>query len=137
MPTTTEYDQRQDRIAALLENTIKVLGPDLVGNPDLQEILNRMVDQQIAGRGIRDQRVLDAMRIVPREKFMSEDLAEFAYYDTALPIEEDQTISQPYMVARMVEVLELKPDDRVLEIGSGSGYHAAVMSRLAHEVYTV
>lgn len=96
-----------------------------------------MVDTQIAARGIRDLRVLDAMRIVPREIFLSEELSEFAYYDTALPIEEEQTISQPYIVARMVEALNLQPDDKILEIGCGSGYHAAVMSRLAGEVFTI
>jgi len=88
-------------------------------------------------QGIRDKAVLDAMATVPREKFVGIHLLEFAYDDTPLPIEEGQTISQPYIVALMSEALQLKPDDRVLEIGTGSGYAAAILSRLAREVYTV
>jgi protein-L-isoaspartate(D-aspartate) O-methyltransferase len=87
--------------------------------------------------GIRDPRVLLAIRTVPRSLFVREDLVEHAYADTALPIEEGQTISQPYIVALMAEALELKPTDRVLEIGTGSGYGAAVLSRIAGEVFTV
>ncbi len=96
-----------------------------------------MVEHQIARRGVRDRRVLDAMRTVPREVFVPESLAELAYDDTPLPIDEEQTISQPYVVALMAEALELSPADRVLEIGAGSGYAAAVLSRLAREVYSV
>lgn len=88
-------------------------------------------------RGIADQAVLDAMAEVPREKFVGVDLAEFAYDDTPLPIEEGQTISQPYIVAAMTEALQLEPDDKVLEIGAGSGYAAAVLSRIAKQVYTI
>jgi len=96
-----------------------------------------MVDRQIAARGIRDARVLAAMRRVPREKFLSEGLAEFAYKDTPLPIESDQTISQPYIVAYMIELLGLSGGEKVLEIGTGSGYAAAVLAEIAGEVYTV
>lgn len=96
-----------------------------------------MVDRQIAARGVRDPRVLEAMRTVPREVFVPESLAELAYDDSPLPISEDQTISQPYVVALMAEALELQPRDKVLEIGAGSGYAAAVLSRIAREVYTV
>lgn len=88
-------------------------------------------------RGIRDQAVLDAMATVPREQFVGLDLAEFAYDDTPLPIEEGQTISQPYIVALMTEALHLKPTDSVLEIGTGSGYAAAVLSRVAQQVFTI
>ncbi|MFO8045645.1 MAG: protein-L-isoaspartate(D-aspartate) O-methyltransferase [Halomonas sp.] len=88
-------------------------------------------------RGIQDKRVLEAMEIVPREAFVGLDLAELAYDDSPLPIEEGQTISQPYMVALMTEALQLKPDDTVLEIGSGSGYAAAVLSRIVQQVYTI
>ncbi|HLF30590.1 MAG TPA: protein-L-isoaspartate(D-aspartate) O-methyltransferase [Xanthomonadales bacterium] len=88
-------------------------------------------------RGIRDQAVLDAMMAVPREQFVGLDLAEFAYDDTPLPIEEGQTISQPYIVALMTEALHLKPADSVLEIGTGSGYAAAILSRVARQVYTI
>jgi protein-L-isoaspartate(D-aspartate) O-methyltransferase len=96
-----------------------------------------MVERQIARRGVGDPRVLEAMRAVPRETFLPDSLAELAYDDTPLPIEEEQTISQPYIVALMAEALELEPADRVLEIGAGSGYAAAVLSRIAREVYTV
>ncbi|HYG64954.1 MAG TPA: protein-L-isoaspartate(D-aspartate) O-methyltransferase, partial [Thermoanaerobaculia bacterium] len=96
-----------------------------------------MVDQQIARRGVRDPRVLEALATVPREAFVPEHLAEFAYDDTPLPIGEEQTISQPFIVALMAEALELQAGDRVLEIGAGSGYAAAVLSRLAGEVYAI
>lgn len=96
-----------------------------------------MVRRQLQARGVRDTRVLRAMASVPREAFVPEHLAEFAYTDTALPIEASQTISQPFIVALMAEALELEPDDRVLEIGTGSGYAAAVLSRLAREVYSI
>jgi protein-L-isoaspartate(D-aspartate) O-methyltransferase len=96
-----------------------------------------MVDLQIAGRGISDPRVLDAFRVVPREGFLPPDLGEFAYRDTPLPIGAGQTISQPYIVAVTIEALGLRGTERVLEIGTGSGYAAAVLSRLAREVFTV
>src|SRR4030095_4459227 len=96
----------------------------------------RMIEQFIA-RGVRDERVLAAMRTVPREAFIAAELAEFAYEDAPLPIEAGQTISQPYIVAEMTAALELEPHHRVLEIGTGSGYAAAVLSRVAAEVYTV
>lgn len=96
-----------------------------------------MVERQLAARGIRDPRVLAAMAEVPREAFVPEQLLEFAYEDTPLPIEAGQTISQPYIVAAMAEALELRPTDRVLEVGAGSGYAAAVLSRLAAEVYAI
>ncbi|HTH27539.1 MAG TPA: protein-L-isoaspartate(D-aspartate) O-methyltransferase, partial [Sphingobium sp.] len=96
-----------------------------------------MVDRQIAARGVKDPRVLQAMRAVPREDFVPRELAEFAYEDTPLPIEAGQTISQPYIVALMIEAARIGPDDRVLEIGVGSGYAAAVMSRLARRVHAI
>ncbi len=96
-----------------------------------------MVETQIAARGVRDPRVLQALREVPRDRFLPEHLAPLAYEDAALPIDEGQTISQPYIVAAMAEALELEPADRVLEIGTGSGYAAAVLARLAAEVYSV
>jgi protein-L-isoaspartate(D-aspartate) O-methyltransferase len=96
-----------------------------------------MIKNHLADRGIRDPKVLAAMRLVPREEFVRPELREQAYEDHPLPIDEGQTISQPYMVAYMVESLELTPTDRVLEIGTGSGYSAAVLSRLVAEVFTV
>jgi protein-L-isoaspartate(D-aspartate) O-methyltransferase len=96
-----------------------------------------MVDRQIAARGVRDPHILDAMRSVPREMFVPERLHEFAYEDTPLPIEAGQTISQPYIVAHMIEAAGIRPGDHVLEIGAGSGYAAAVMSRIAGRVHSI
>ncbi|MEI6037419.1 MAG: protein-L-isoaspartate(D-aspartate) O-methyltransferase [Planctomycetota bacterium] len=98
---------------------------------------NEMVHDQIEARGVRDPLVLDAMRTVPREEFLPERLREFAYDDAPLPIAEEQTISQPYIVAFMIEALALKGGEGVLEIGTGSGYAAAVLGEIAKEVYTV
>ena len=81
--------------------------------------------------------MLAAFAEVRREAFLSPEMAEFAYLDTALPIEKEQTISQPYIVALMTESLELTPSDRVLEVGTGSGYAAAILARIAREVYTI
>jgi protein-L-isoaspartate(D-aspartate) O-methyltransferase len=96
-----------------------------------------MIERQIAHRGVRDPLVLEALGEVPREHFLPEDLHEFAYEDSPLPIEQGQTISQPYIVALMTEALLLRGGERVLEIGTGSGYAAAVLARIAGEVYTV
>jgi protein-L-isoaspartate(D-aspartate) O-methyltransferase len=98
---------------------------------------DRMVEMQIAARGVRDPRVLDAMRQVPREAFVPEELAARAYDDTPLPIPGGQTISQPYIVALMAEAATILPDDRVLDVGTGSGYAAAVLSLLAEDVYSI
>jgi protein-L-isoaspartate(D-aspartate) O-methyltransferase len=105
--------------------------------PDFGRAREWMVDSQIAGRGVRDARVLQAMREVPRELFVEPGFEEFAYEDGPLPIDASQTISQPYIVALMIEAAELKPTDRVLEVGAGSGYAAAVMSRIAAKVYGI
>ena len=96
-----------------------------------------MVEQQLKPRGIKDDRVLAAMAGVPREEFVPADERDDAYEDGPLPIGFDQTISQPYIVAFMTEQLRLKPSDRLLEIGSGSGYQAAVLAELVAEVYTI
>ena len=98
---------------------------------------DRMVLEQIASRGVDDSLVLGAMRAVPREDFVPSDLAEYVYEDGPLPIGHGQTISQPYIVAVMTAAARLSPGDRVLEIGTGSGYGAAVLSEIAGEVYTV
>lgn len=97
----------------------------------------RMVEEQIRARGIQRPEVLSAMAEVPRHLFVPERIREQAYDDTALPIDAGQTISQPYMVALMTELLELSGDEKVLEIGTGSGYHSAVLSRVADEVYSI
>jgi protein-L-isoaspartate(D-aspartate) O-methyltransferase len=96
-----------------------------------------MVREQIAARGVRDPRTLEAMRHVPRHLFVPEVMKPYAYRDSPLPIGHGQTISQPYIVAFMTEALELKPADRVLEIGTGSGYQAAVLSQICPEVYSM
>jgi protein-L-isoaspartate(D-aspartate) O-methyltransferase len=96
-----------------------------------------MVEQQIKARGIRDARLLQAMREVPREAFVPDGLTEFAYDDRPLPIGEGQTISQPYIVAAMIEAAGVRPGDRVLEVGAGSGYAAAVLARMAGEVFAI
>lgn len=97
----------------------------------------RMVEEQLRSRGIRDARVLAAMARVPREAFIASEDAANAYGDFPLPIGTGQTISQPYIVAAMVEALELRPEDRVLEVGAGTGYQAAILGELAAEVWTI
>ncbi len=104
---------------------------------DLEQARERMVVEQLVKRGIKDPRVLEAMRAVPRDRFIPAELADHAYDDAPLPIGEGQTISQPYMVALMCEVSQLSGSERVLEVGTGTGYEAAVLSRLAAQVYTI
>lgn len=96
-----------------------------------------MVSEQLAGRGIRDARVLDAMRAVPREAFVPEYLRDSAYDDSPLPIGSGQTISQPHVVAYMIEALNVKAQETVLEVGAGSGYAAAVLGQMARQVYAL
>jgi protein-L-isoaspartate(D-aspartate) O-methyltransferase len=108
------------------------MGPD-----DLAQQRAQMVQDQLRGRGIRDERVLTAMAKVPREKFIALEFAREAYADGPIPIGAGQTVSQPYMVAAMVEALELQPSDRVLEVGTGTGYEAAVLAEVAAEVWTI
>jgi protein-L-isoaspartate(D-aspartate) O-methyltransferase len=96
-----------------------------------------MVRKQIEARGVTDPRVLEAMRTVPRHRFVSEALMDQAYGDFPLPIGDKQTISQPFIVAEMTQALQLDEDDRVLEIGTGSGYQAAVLAEIAYRVYTI
>ena len=98
---------------------------------------HKMIERDIKGRGVKDPRVLNAMSRIGRERFVDKDLAVLAYEDHPLPIGEGQTISQPYVVALMTEALELKRADRVLEIGTGSGYQAAVLAEIVSEVYTI
>ncbi len=110
---------------------------DTKGHPDRDAARERMVVRQLVNRGIIDPRVLSAMRQVPREHFVLEGLEEFAYDDGPLPIGEGQTISQPYIVALMAEAAAIRPSDRVLEIGTGLGYAAAVLAQLGRAVYTI
>ena len=97
----------------------------------------RMVKEQVARRGVTDTRLLAALRKVPRDQFVPEAVRHLAHTDQPLPIGHEQTISQPFIVAFMTEKLQLKPTDRVLEIGTGSGYQAAILAELAREVYTI
>lgn len=102
-----------------------------------RRLLEKMVSTQIEVRGIHDQRVLEAMRKVPRQLFVSEALQDQAFGDFPLPIGDGQTISQPFIVAEMTQALELTQNDRVLEIGTGSGYQTAILAELAYRVYTI
>lgn len=104
---------------------------------DYERLRDLMVDRQIISRGIKDPRVIAAMRKVPRHLFVPEDEGHRAYEDSALPIGSGQTISQPYMVAIMTELLLMKGTERVLEVGTGSGYQTAVLAELAREVFSI
>ena len=101
---------------------------------DLRE---KMVDEQLRRRGVKDKRVLEVMRKVPRHLFVNSESMDHAYEDNAMPIQYGQTISQPYIVALMTELLELKPSSKVLEIGTGCGYQTAVLAEIVEQVYTV
>jgi protein-L-isoaspartate(D-aspartate) O-methyltransferase len=114
------------------------VGPhDLGQYDDRRQERDAMVRQQIAGRGIHHPAVLDALRAVPREAFVPDEQRDAAYLDSPLPLGHGQTISQPYVVALMIELLDPQPGDRVLEVGGGSGYAAAVLSRVVGQVYTI
>lgn len=135
LPGAREIQRRARVLAARLLGEAGVAAP--VPLVLRSEARDRMVEAQIAGRGVSDPAVLDAMRQVPRDAFVPEHLVPFAYEDEPLPIGEGQTISQPYVVAAMTEAARVSPRDRVLEIGTGSGYAAAVLGTIAAEVYTV
>ncbi len=119
-------------VAGVLAVPVADAGTDAFDGPR-----QRMVADQIEARGVRDGRVLAAMRRVPRHRFVPEDEAAMAYEDHPLPIGQGQTISQPYIVAAMTELLELEPGDRVLEIGTGSGYQAAVLAEIGAKVFSI
>lgn len=106
-------------------------------DPDWAKLRDRMVEQQIKARGIKDERVLEAMAKVPRHEFVPERYRADAYRDDPLPIGHEQTISQPYIVALMTAEAKPRPEHRVLEVGTGSGYQAAVLAELVKEVYTI
>jgi protein-L-isoaspartate(D-aspartate) O-methyltransferase len=116
-------------------------GQQRLNQEDIEKMYEKMrtamVSDQIERRDVNDEKVLEAMRKVPRHEFVPEHLRKYAYADEPLPIGEDQTISQPYIVAYMTEQLELKPTDKILEIGTGSGYQAAVLAEIADSVFTI
>jgi protein-L-isoaspartate(D-aspartate) O-methyltransferase len=112
-------------------------GTNAGGGDDFQTLRARMVADQIAARGVRDKAVLDAMKTVPRHQFVPAEHAREAYADYPLPIGYEQTISQPYIVAYMTEALQVKKGGKVLEIGTGSGYQAAVLAEMGVEVYSI
>lgn len=116
---------------------IFIMGASTYGGDPTTERRTKMVQTQIKARGVKDSRVLKAMETVPRHEFVPEKVKPLAYSDSPLPIGEDQTISQPYIVAFMTEAAKLGPKSRVLEIGTGSGYQAAVLSKICKEVYSV
>src|ERR1043166_3996038 len=128
---------RQIRRLSINQSPFKALSRGWELPMDSAQARNRMVEAQIARRGVHDPQVLAAMRSVPREAFISAGFEEFAYEDSALPIAEGQTISQPYIVGAMLAAAELESDDKVLEVGAGSGYAAAVISRIAAQVYAI
>jgi protein-L-isoaspartate(D-aspartate) O-methyltransferase len=114
-----------------------VIKPCLHAAEDFAVKRQKMIERDIKGRGVMDPKVLNAMSRIARERFVDKGLAERAYEDHPLPIGDGQTISQPYVVALMTEALKLKPADRVLEIGTGSGYQAAVLAEIVSKVYTI
>ena len=132
---TALFRRRNIWILCLLLSTV-LSGRVIAQDAHTQQSKN-MLEKQIVSRGVKDPRVLEAMRVVPRHLFVPPTLAGRAYDDSALPIEEGQTISQPYIVALMTELLNTSPGDSVLEIGTGSGYQAAVLSRLVKQVYSI
>lgn len=119
----------QDNLRAELQRELS--------SDSFKEQRQQMVSEQIKQRGISTQAVLEAMSTVPRHYFVPSNLVPLAYTDSALPIDYGQTISQPYIVAYMTEIAEIKPTDKVLEIGTGSGYQAAILGELAQQVYTI
>lgn len=104
---------------------------------DFDSLRKEMVDRQLIPRGIKDEKVIEAFRTVPRHKFVPQEFQKSSYGDFPLPIGEDQTISQPYIVALMTEVLGIRETDKVLEIGTGSGYQAAILASLSKVVYSI
>jgi protein-L-isoaspartate(D-aspartate) O-methyltransferase len=124
-------------LATVLGLLSSACGQEVAEPPGTSVQRARMVTEQIERRGIKDPRLLAALRKVPRQEFMPVDTRDTAYDDRAIAIGYGQTISQPYVVAFMTEALNLKPEDKVLEIGTGSGYQAAILAELVKEVYTI
>jgi protein-L-isoaspartate(D-aspartate) O-methyltransferase len=134
-PTAFRWLQRAGLVGCLL--LLAPLCAAAAEDAAFERARQQMVERQLRGRDITDAAVLRAMATVPRHRFVSPALASEAYSDRALPIEEGQTISQPYIVALMTQLLELTGSERVLEVGTGSGYQAAVLAELVKQVYTI
>ena len=142
-----ERSQNNGRFCQILLTALLILSVNPVKNlegrglvnfdPDYEQARQNMVEYQIKGRGIKDKNVLGAMLKVPRHLFVPEEMRDLAYRDEPLPIGHGQTISQPYIVGYMTEALKLQPGDRVLEIGTGSGYQTAILAEIVSEVYTI
>ncbi len=142
-----ERSQNISRFCQILLIVLLLVTADLVknmegegvvnSNPDYEQARRNMVEYQIKARGIKDKRVIAAMLKVPRHLFVPEEMRDMAYRDEPLPIGYGQTISQPYIVAYMTEALKLRPEDKVLEIGTGSGYQTAILAELVRDVYTI
>jgi protein-L-isoaspartate(D-aspartate) O-methyltransferase len=137
MPRPTRCQRWGGLVGLLLSAGLLIAGAAGAAEDRFAADRSRMVSEQIAARGVKDARVLGAMGAVERHQFVPEPLRGQAYADHPLPIGRGQTISQPYIVALMTELAEIRPGARVLEIGTGSGYQAAVLSRLAREVWTI
>jgi protein-L-isoaspartate(D-aspartate) O-methyltransferase len=136
--TPTSIIQRSTpTFSSLTTEPAQILVPASTEEIKFTRLRSQMVDEQIAPRGIDDPAILAAMRKVPRHKFVPNDMINFAYEDHALPIGYGQTISQPFIVALMTQTIDPKPGQRVLEIGTGSGYQAAILAELGVEVYTI
>ncbi len=136
--TETAHEAGTETVSTAATTAVVAAATTTTTKPDpYLEVRHRMVEDQIEARGVSDPLVLEAMRTVPRHRFVPDDLIDHAYADHPLPIGFGQTISQPYIVALMSEALGVRPGDRVLEIGTGSGYQAAVLAEMGAEVYTV
>ncbi len=133
---TTNFSSLACRLV-FLTMAIVACGMNGGGGKDLTGLRNKMVDEQIAGRGLVDKAVLQAMRLVPRHEFVPAGMQDSAYADHPLSIGHDQTISQPYIVAYMTEALAVKKGHKILEIGTGSGYQAAVLAQMDANVYSI
>jgi protein-L-isoaspartate(D-aspartate) O-methyltransferase len=125
------------RAAMLIALGSLAAGAGSVDSPDFVKLRKRMVDRQLAARDVRDEKVLDAMRKVPRHLFVPPAMRHLAYEDYPLPLSDGQTISQPYIVGLMTQALDIREGDKVLEIGTGSGYQAAVLACITDRVFTV
>jgi protein-L-isoaspartate(D-aspartate) O-methyltransferase len=137
MKASLKFRSRKLSVFLFLFIFLVCLTPPLLASDIHMERRQAMVKKDLRGRGIKDGKVLEVMTKIPRHLFVDESLRDRAYADHPLPIGEGQTISQPYVVALMTEALGLKPNDRALEIGTGSGYQAAVLAEIVKEVYTI